>query len=193
MKKNKNIFMASVLLLSLGLASCTDSFLDVTSKTESSTGTFYKTEKDAYRALIGCYDGWRQTSSAMMVGVLYGFRGDECRVFWRYRKCRWTWLSAIDRFDISQSPADLNLYEGDWKNYYAGVYRCNELIAHEEQIVWNESDSKRGIYMGECRTLRALLYLDMVRLWGEYPTLSGTDKRKSRSFTCQRGVQCHIY
>lgn len=36
MKKNKNIFMASVLLLSLGLASCTDSFLDVTSKTESS-------------------------------------------------------------------------------------------------------------------------------------------------------------
>ena len=93
MKKNKNIFMASVLLLSLGLASCTDSFLDVTSKTESSTGTFYKTEKDAYRALIGCYDGWRQTSSAMMVGF-YSFRGDECRVFWRYRKCRWTWLSG---------------------------------------------------------------------------------------------------
>ena len=28
---------------------------------------------------------------------------------------------------------------------------------------------------------------------GEYPTLSGTGKRKSRSFTCQRGVQCHIY
>ena len=55
------------------------------------------------------------------------------------------------------------------KNYYAGVYRCNELIAHEEQIVWNESDSKRGIYMGECRTLRALLYLDMVRLWGNIP------------------------
>lgn len=76
---------------------------------------------------------------------------------------------TIDRFDISQSPADLNLYEGDWKNYYAGVYRCNELIAHEEQIVWNESDSKRGIYMGECRTLRALLYLDMVRLWGNIP------------------------
>lgn len=24
-------------------------------------------------------------------------------------------LQAVDRFDISQSPADLNLYEGDWK------------------------------------------------------------------------------
>ena len=40
MKKNKNIFMASVLLLSLGLASCTDSFLDFPSITQYSTGTF---------------------------------------------------------------------------------------------------------------------------------------------------------
>ena len=166
MKKNKNIFMASVLLLSLGLASCTDSFLDVTSKTESSTGTFYKTEKDAYRALIGCYDGWRQTSSAMMVGFYMASEVMSAECFGATGNADGRGYQAIDRFDISQSPADLNLYEGDWKNYYAGVYRCNELIAHEEQIVWNESDSKRGIYMGECRTLRALLYLDMVRLWG---------------------------
>lgn len=169
MKKNKNIFMASVLLLSLGLASCTDSFLDVTSKTESSTGTFYKTEKDAYRALIGCYDGWRQTSSAMMVGFYMASEVMSAECFGATGNADGRGYQAIDRFDISQSPADLNLYEGDWKNYYAGVYRCNELIAHEEQIVWNESDSKRGIYMGECRTLRALLYLDMVRLWGNIP------------------------
>lgn len=169
MKKNKNIFMASVLLLSLGLASCTDSFLDVTSKTESSTGTFYKTEKDAYRALIGCYDGWRQTSSAMMVGFYMASEVMSAECFGATGNADGRGYQAIDRFDISQSPDDLNLYEGDWKNYYAGVYRCNELIAHEEQIVWNESDSKRGIYMGECRTLRALLYLDMVRLWGNIP------------------------
>ena len=129
MKKNKNIFMASVLLLSLGLASCTDSFLDVTSKTESSTGTFYKTEKDAYRALIGCYDGWRQTSSAMMVGFYIASEVMSAECFGATGNADGRGYQAIDRFDISQSPADLNLYEGDWKNYYAGVYRCNELIS----------------------------------------------------------------
>jgi hypothetical protein len=76
---------------------------------------------------------------------------------------------AIDRFDISQSPADLNMYENDWRNYYAAVYRCNELISREEQISWNETNSMRGTYMGECRTIRALLYFDMVRLWGNIP------------------------
>ena len=193
MKKNKNIFMASVLLLSLGLASCTDSFLDVTSKTESSTGTFYKTEKDAYRALIGCYDGWRQTSSAMMVGFYMASEVMSAECFGATGNADGRGYQAIDRFDISQSPADLNLYEGDWKNYYAGVYRCNELIAHEEQIVWNESDSKRGIYMGECRTLRALLYLDMVRLWGNIPSASLSDAFAPEVFYLQKCKKINLH
>ncbi|MDE6175015.1 MAG: RagB/SusD family nutrient uptake outer membrane protein, partial [Duncaniella sp.] len=47
----------------LGLSSCAESFLDVNSKTNSNTDNFYKTEADAWRALIGCYNGWRQTST----------------------------------------------------------------------------------------------------------------------------------
>ena len=51
-----NIIAAGILCLSLGMTSCTKGFLDVESKTESTTGNFYKTEQDAYRALLGCYD-----------------------------------------------------------------------------------------------------------------------------------------
>ena len=46
-----NIIAAGILCLSLGMTSCTKGFLDVESKTESTTGNFYKTEQDAYRAL----------------------------------------------------------------------------------------------------------------------------------------------
>lgn len=169
MKNKKNIFMASALFLSMGLASCADSFLDVTSKTESSTGTFYKTEQDAWRALIGCYDGWRQTSSAVQVGFYVASETMSAECFGGTGTADGRNYQAIDRFDISQSPADLNLYETDWKNYYAAVYRCNELISREDQIAWKDTDSKRGTYMGECHALRALLYFDMVRLWGNIP------------------------
>ena len=68
-KKNRvKIMMAGVIsfLLSLSsflLISCSESYLDVESKTESNTSNFYKSQNDAYRALIGCYDGWRQTRS----------------------------------------------------------------------------------------------------------------------------------
>lgn len=168
-KMKYNILVASCLCLGLGATSCADSFLDVESKTESTTGTFYKTENDAYRALIGCYDGWRQTSSAPQVSFYLGAEIMSGECFAGTGNGDGRNYQAIDRFDISQSPADLNLYESDWKNYYAGVYRCNELITREEQIEWKETGSKRGTYMGECRTIRALLYFDMVRLWGNIP------------------------
>lgn len=164
-----NILVAGALCLALGISSCTDSFLDVNSKTESTTGTSYKNESDVWRALIGCYDGWRQTSSAMGTGFYLGAETMSYECFGATGNGDGRGYQAIDRFDISQSPADLNLYESDWKNYYAGVYRCNELISREEQIEWKETNSKRGTYMGECRAIRALLYFDMVRLWGNIP------------------------
>ncbi len=168
-KKKQNIIAVGILCLILGTASCSDGFLDVESKTESTTGTSYKNERDAWRALIGCYDGWRQTSSNVQIGFYLGTEIMSYECFGGTGNADGRGYQAIDRFDISQSPADLNMYENDWKNYYAAVYRCNELISREEQIVWDETDSKRGTYMGECRTIRALLYLDMVRLWGNIP------------------------
>lgn len=169
--KNKrfNILLASCLCLGLGATSCADSFLDVESKTESSTGTFYKTENDAYRALIGCYDGWRQTSSAPSIGFYMGAETMAGECFGGTGNGDDRKYQAIDRFDGSQEPSNLNFYESDWKNYYAGVYRCNELLTREEQIAWKETGSKRGTYIGECRTIRAFLYFDMVRLWGNIP------------------------
>lgn len=153
----------------LGLSSCAESFLDVNSKTNSNTDNFYKTEADAWRALIGCYNGWRQTSTAPGIGfyVASTIMGDECYGGTGNSDARN--YQVIDRFDQSESPADLQMYAQDWKMYYQGVYRCNELITREGQIKWKEKDSNRGLYMGECRALRALLYFDMVRLWGNIP------------------------
>lgn len=150
------------------MTSCSESFLDVSSKTESNTENFYKTEGDAWRALLGCYDGWRQISSAPGIGfyVASTVMGDEC--YGATGKGDGFGYQAIDAFDPMKSPSDMQLYGQDWKVYYAGVYRCNELMAHEEQINW-ESESNHGLYMGECRAIRALLYFDMVRLWGNIP------------------------
>lgn len=47
----------------MSLTSCSEDFLDVESKTEVNSQTFYKSEGDAWRALIGCYAGWRETTS----------------------------------------------------------------------------------------------------------------------------------
>ena len=169
MKFKSNILVLG--LLSFGLASCADSFLNVESKTESSTGNYYKTESDAYRALVGCYDGWQCTTSNEGVGFYLAseMMADECFGGTGITDARN--YQVIDRFDQSQSSADLNLYETDWKNYYAAVYRCNELITRADGIDWKSEETK-GTYIGEARAIRALCYFDMVRLWENIPLLT---------------------
>ena len=65
----------------------------------------------------------------------------------------------------------VNLYETDWARYYQGIYRCNELIKYEEQIAW-KSETLHSTYMGECHALRAILYFDLVRWFGNIPLLT---------------------
>lgn len=162
------LYILGLGLASMGLASCTAGFLDVESKKESTTDNFYRTESDAWRALIGCYDGWQCTTSSAGCAFYYAseIMADECFAGVGITDARN--YQVIDRFDPSQSPSDVNILENEWKNYYAAIYRCNELLAHEDQISWTSEDTK-GTYMGECRAIRALCYFDMVRMWGNIP------------------------
>lgn len=166
------ISFAGTMALGLLLASCSESFLDTSSKTDSNTGTFYKSEGDAYRALIGCYDGWRQTSSNPGISFFVASEVMSAECFGATGVADGRGYQAIDRFDISQSPSDLNMFETDWKNYYAAIYRCNELLSRQDQIAWKEPGSNRGEYLGQAHAIRALLYFDMVRLWGSVPLLT---------------------
>jgi len=169
--KIQYIKMIAAVMLTFVLSSCSDSFLDVQSKTESNTENFYKTQADANRALIGCYDGWRQCSSNPGYGfyVASEVMGAEC--FGATGNTDGRGYQVTDRFDQSQSSSDLNLYENDWARYYEGIYRCNELIKYEEQIAWT-NETLHATYMGECHALRAILYFELVRWFGNVPLLT---------------------
>lgn len=178
MKRFKStILTVSAAVAAFSLVSCADSFLDVESKTSSTTGNFYKTEGDAWRALIGCYDGWRQISSSLGGTSFYlisNVLSDEC--YGGTGNGDGRSFQAIDQFDQSQSPSDLQILSDNWKIYYAGVYRCNEMLQHSYN--WT-TPSNEGLYLGEARAIRAFLYFDMVRTWGNIPlfTAPGEDNR----------------
>ena len=77
---NYKIYMMIALgLAGTSLVSCTADFLDVESKVESTTGNFYRTEEDAYHALIGCYDGWQcVVSNGITAYMASEMMSDEC-------------------------------------------------------------------------------------------------------------------
>ncbi|MFG6427558.1 RagB/SusD family nutrient uptake outer membrane protein [Lepagella muris] len=166
-----NIFSLGIAALATAAMTtgCSNSFLDVESKVDSNTQNFYKSEADAWRALIGCYNGWRQTSSYGGISFYIASTIMSDETYSGTGNSDGKNYMVIDRFDTGMSPADQQIYSTDWAIYYKGVYRCNELITRADGINWNENSSKRGLYIGEARALRALLYFDMVRLWGNIP------------------------
>lgn len=174
-----NIFTIGLAAASLMAVSCSDSFLDVESKVSSNTGNFYKTEGDAWRALIGCYDGWRGVSSddggVASFYIASTILSDECYGSTGYADNYQG--NVLDQHTLKAGPGEGDLFNTQWKLYYEGIYRCNELLAHENTIAWI---GNRNLYTAEARAIRALCYFDLARLFGSVPlflTPAGTENR----------------
>ena len=168
MKSHISILILSTVLL----FSCSDSFLDVESITEPTTDNFYRTIDDAERALIGCYDGWQITSANGNLAFYIASEVMSDQTFGATGNSDGRGYQAIDRFDISQSPSDANLFNGTWTDYYTAIFRCNSLLVKMDQIEWNDDNETRSRIEGETRVLRAMLYFDLVRLFGYVPLLT---------------------
>ncbi len=170
--KTKILSIAALGLLSLSLTSCGEDFLEVSSKTEGTTGNFYNNEAAASRALIGCYDGWQRTVSngpAFAFHYLSELLSDEC--FGGTGNADARNSAVVDRFDMGEDNSQMNLHNTLWESYYAAIYRVNELIAHESTISWN-SDKSHGQLIGEARAIRGILYFDLVRIFENVPLLT---------------------
>lgn len=168
--KNLKIYSVALGLLTMSLGSCSN-FLDTEMATSITESNYYKTPEDAYKALVGCYDGLQTVwaggislpvAAEVMSDNTYGGTGNTDRFNYR----------MIDEMDKGISASEMNMYTDNWAAYYKAVYRCNMLISKLDQIEWGTGTSVRPIYESEVRFLRAYLYFDMVRLWGNIPLVT---------------------
>ncbi len=165
MKLNK-LTIAAMGLSALSMASCSESFLDVESKTQSTTENFYQTADDAYIALIGCYDGWQCTVSN---GPTFSMQetamtlADECYGGLGVGDAPNS--QVLDRFDINCDNSQQNIFDNLWKFYYRAIYRCNMLINNMS----DNEDTQVKSYVAQAKAIRAILYFDLGRMFGNVP------------------------
>lgn len=158
-------------VLSLGLYSCAESFLDVEAETSIFDTNFYQTVDDFELALVGCYDGYQRTSSNGSISFyeVSEVLSDNC--FGGTGNTDSRKYQVLDRFDFSQSPAENNLFNGTWIDYYAAIFRCNTLLQKMDNMNWEGNEEKQKAIEGETRFLRAKLYFDLVRMFNKVPLL----------------------
>lgn len=168
--KTKHIFLYSALAVAgLTMTSCS---MDTESKTSQNDETAYRNAEALDMALVGCYDGWQRTISSEEVGMymLAEFASDQAHGGLGFSDSKNN--NVLDQFDISVAPSYNNLFNADWINYYAAIFRCNKVIQAEETADWGGDLAARGRIIGQARALRAILYFDLARMFGDVPLVT---------------------
>ena len=153
----------------LTMTSCS---MDTESKTSQNDETAYRNTEAIEMALVGCYDGWQRTISSEEVGMymLAEFASDQAHGGLGFSDAKNN--NVLDQFDISVAPSYNNLFNTDWINYYAAIFRCNKVIQAEETADWGGDIAARGRIIGQARALRAILYFDLARMFGDVPLVT---------------------
>jgi len=162
--------------ISMAFSSCSDDYLNVEPQTEVLDNNFYQTVDDAEMALVGCYDGYQRTSANGNLSFYVTSEILSDNMFGGTGNTDGRGYQALDRFDITQSPSDNNLFNGTWADYYAGIFRCNVLLSKLDGVAFESESVTRNRIEGETRFLRAMLYFDLVRLFENVPLLTTPTK-----------------
>lgn len=161
MKKIKNI--AFILVLLFVFQACTKDFLELEPKTNITEENYYKTENDAFLALVGAYDALA-TQNWHFVPTMADIFSDDAFKGGSDANDMEQWLQLEKGNVLTNNGSALDL----WARCYVGVYRANLYLQKQEQIEW-KTEGLKTRFEAEAKFLRAYFYWDIVRHYGWAP------------------------
>lgn len=147
MKSLKKYIFAGVALTLM--ASCSD-FLDTLPSDALTPETTWKTEQDAQKFLIGCYDGWEKGEELLFM---------DCASDFGYNNFQWEGYKDFGNGTLSQANPGTNFYD------YTIIRRCNTLLENIDKIAFSDEKVKKDL-IAQARVIRAYRYFKMNWLYG---------------------------
>ncbi len=170
----KKIFFVSALTVCLiGLSSCSD-FLDQLSDSELNATSVYNSTYYTGIRVNKIYGGLAQDRTyAQDLSIIYGMNSD-CELVDGLGSSNAT-STASERgvMNYNMNSMSYTKFNDVWTAIYGVIEDCNDVIEGiEGSPLFEESSSDRKTmerYLGEALTLRAMLYLDLIHIWGDVP------------------------
>lgn len=165
MKKN-----SLILLLLFLITACSEDFLDLSSRTEISANSLYKSEKDVQLVLNGVY---KQLQSNSIYGGSFN-TGGVCSIveYDSFVDNSWNWFEWVGPGQITKGEADPsnNFFKNTWAENYKGIARCNDAIYNinkmPEEILTQEEKEE---YLSQLYFLRGLFYFHLAVYYEDVP------------------------
>lgn len=152
--------LIAIALLGFSFSSCSD-FLEQNPQTDLSENNFYKTADDILSAVNGAY-------SSLQEGDIYGnwyvfgeIPSDNTR---NQLSGSVTTQNEFDQFYIDTQNSMIANF---WKAAYKVINRTNTILGRIDGIEINTELANR--YKLECKFIRALMYFNLVRVYGDVP------------------------
>lgn len=157
----KKIITILITTLSLFLGSSCDEFLNVKPTDSAAAETAIHTAADAGVIINGVMSAMASSYYYGRRFILYGdVKGGDVTIVSQGRGD-----DALYSFNHS---ATSNAYGGFWSQIYYCLLQINNLLANIDRIETEGSGSDAlSAYKGQALTLRALMYFDLVRLYGK--------------------------
>ena len=168
----KNIFKALILTASVaGLASCSD-FLEQTSPSELTGGTVYESTYYTSLALNKVYGGLTQDQTySQYLPIIWGLNSD-CELVDAGVNDYTNTSSERGNMNYNANPGWANLAKM-WDAMFGVIENANLVIEGIESssLIKSEDNNQKTMlrYKGEALTLRAMVYFDLVRNFGDVP------------------------
>ena len=162
MSKNK-FYSAWIFFTVLALSACHDELLNPVPESVLTTVNAFNTANDIDLAVLGVYSRYQdrlQTDYELME-----MPSDNMYAFYFATA---PGIEEITVLQVNPENAKLNSF---WKTTYNAIFRANSVLGNIE----NPGDYAAGEkdqYIGEAKFMRALLYFDLVRIFGGVPAVT---------------------
>lgn len=156
MKNMKNLFYILSIILFLSASACSD-FLEEVPKSIASPENFYQTANHAEAAVVGAYNALQR--NGVYGQRQYFFATDIVRL------APWNTQGGMGTYTMSSGNNEVVLQL--WQDHFQGINEANAAITHIPGIDMDED--RKNTLIAEARFLKALLYFNLVRYYGDVP------------------------
>ncbi|SMC63036.1 Starch-binding associating with outer membrane [Pedobacter africanus] len=173
----KTLVMAMIIIT----AGCGKGFVDLTPQHIIDVGTYYKTESDITAALTGAYSNLREIYSNYW---LYAeLPSDNTQVFSENEGGygEFDWLTYRPTGGVS----------GPWNQAYRTIAASNIILDRIAAVTI--AANLKNQYIGEAKFLRALMYFNLVKFYGDAPLILKELKTEAEAYSYKRNPASEVY
>ncbi|MCE6989777.1 RagB/SusD family nutrient uptake outer membrane protein [Dyadobacter sp. CY323] len=170
----------------LSILSCRNDFLNLAPISSVNTQNFYKTAGDIELAVNAAYSTL-QLAGQFSQGywVVGETRSDNT---FNFEDGGNNDHVDLDLFRMASSNSILSLI---WVDYYRGIMACNVVLERINGVTMENALKER--YIGEVSFLRALMYFNLVRIFGDVPLVLTETKSVEEGYSQGRIAANEVY